>query len=120
MLVAPIDKLEVADPLKVPFAADEGKVRTPFKLKVFPLRSTMPFVNVPEVETVTFPPSVTVPKLARLTTKLPSVKGAAVGVIVPKAPVPPIFKLELAPPVIVPAPVKVPFSDKVKVLVVLS
>ena len=110
MLVAPIDKLEAADPVKVPFAAVAGKVRVPFKIKVWPPKFKTPFVKELVVATVTFPPSVMLPSAARFKIKVCNVNGEAVGIIVPNAPVPPIVKLEFTPPVIVPAPVIVPFK----------
>ena len=120
ILVAPIDTLEVLDPVITPLDAEVGNVTAPFNVKTCPFNTKSPLEKEQDVLTVTFPPRVTVPKLPLFTVKDANVNGEAEGVIVPKLPLPPILKLEVVPPVIVPAPAMVPLKFTVTVLVVLN
>ena len=117
MVVAEMDKLDVAEPEKDPLVAAAGNMAVPpLIVKPFPFRFKIPLVKFSLVETVKEPPSVTVPRLARFIMSVFNVCEPPVDVIVPKLPVPPMLNTEFAPPVMVPAPVMVPLSVHVKVV----
>jgi hypothetical protein len=120
MLAAPIDILDVDEPVMVPLVDAAGKVSVPFNINVFPPKTKTPFEKLQDVLAVILPPSVIVPKPARFITKLFITKGDADGIMVPKVPLPPMVKLDVLPPLIVPAPDNVPLSVSVYVLFVLS
>jgi len=81
----------------------------PLRVSVFPLISSVPVVWVNAPLMVKSEPKVAEP-VVRFKVRLLSVRAPVVKFIVPKAPEPPILRLLLLLPVIVPAPEMVLFS----------